>query len=65
MIEAAEISNEMLLILFNAQTSGGLLISLPEYEAAKLLRSMYDEGLEEAAIIGEVVAKPKERIKIA
>jgi selenide,water dikinase len=65
MIEAAAgISDEVLLILFDAQTSGGLLISLPEQEAAELLGRMHDEGLE-AAIIGEVVAEPKQKIKIA
>jgi selenide,water dikinase len=64
MIEAAEISDETIIILFDAQTSGGLLMSLPEHEATELLGRMHDEGLE-AAIIGEVVAEPKQKIKIA
>ena len=65
MIErAAEISDEMLLILFDAQTSGGLLISVPGREADTLLQRMHEEGIEEAAIIGEVVAAPKGKIVV-
>ncbi len=65
MIErAAEISDEMLLILFDAQTSGGLLISVPGREADRLLQRMHEEGIEEAAIIGEVVAEPKGKIVV-
>ena len=65
MIErAAEISDEMLLILFDAQTSGGLLISVPGREADTLLQRMHEEGIEEAAIIGEVVAQPKGKIVV-
>ena len=65
MIErAAEISDEMLLILFDAQTSGGLLISVPGREADTLVQRMHEEGIEEAAIIGEVVAQPKGKIVV-
>ncbi len=49
-------------ILFDPQTSGGLLISVPASEAESLLRRMHKEGVEEAAIIGEVIAEPKGRI---
>jgi len=49
-------------ILFDPQTSGGLLISLPESKAAELLDKMHKEGVAEAVIIGEVVAEPKGRI---
>ncbi len=49
-------------ILFDPQTSGGLLISLPGSEAESLLERMHREGIEEAAIIGEVTAEPKGRI---
>ena len=65
MIElATEISDERLLILFDAQTSGGLLISVPGQEADMLLQRMHEEGIEEAAIIGEVVAEPKGKITV-
>jgi selenide,water dikinase len=49
-------------ILFDPQTSGGLLISVPASEAESLLERMREEGIEEAAIIGEVTAEPRGRI---
>ena len=49
-------------ILFDPQTSGGLLISLIEKKAGVLLEKMHQEGIQEAAIIGEVVAEPKGKI---
>jgi selenide,water dikinase len=51
-------------ILFDPQTSGGLLIALPEKKAPKLLEKLREEGMSEAVIIGEVVAEPKGRIKV-
>jgi len=49
-------------ILFDPQTSGGLLISVPGNKAAGLLKRMHQEGIKEADIIGEIVAEPKGRI---
>ena len=49
-------------ILFDPQTSGGLLISVSETKAPVLLERMHQEGIKEAAIIGEIVAKPKGKI---
>jgi selenide,water dikinase len=51
-------------ILFDPQTSGGLLISVPEPKASRLLERLHEEGVAEAAIIGEVVAEPKGRIVV-
>lgn len=48
------------LILCDAVTSGGLLISLPEAEANDYVRDMHEQGLTETAIIGEVI-KQKEK----
>lgn len=65
MIErAAEISDEKLLILFDAQTSGGLLVSVPEPKVHALLKRLHQEGVKEAAIIGEVLEQPKGKIVI-
>jgi len=65
MIEcAAGITDEKVLILFDAQTSGGLLISVTGSQAPTLLKRLHQEGVEEAAIIGEVVAQPKGKIVI-
>ncbi len=62
---AAGISDERLLILFDAQTSGGLLISVPQTQADALLESLHEQGVKDATIIGEVVEDPKGKIIIA
>jgi len=59
-----EISDEHLLVLFDAQTSGGLLISVPEREGQTLLERLHQGGVEAAAIVGEVVGEPKGKIVI-
>jgi len=51
-------------ILFDPQTSGGLLISVPEEKAKSLLKKLHREGITEAALIGEVVAENKGRINV-
>jgi selenide,water dikinase len=49
-------------ILFDPQTSGGLLISVPPRKASRLLAKMHEAGITKAAIVGEVVAEPRGRI---
>jgi selenide,water dikinase len=49
-------------ILFDPQTSGGLLMSVPGTDAESLLERIHEEGIEEAAIIGDIIADPKGRI---
>jgi len=49
-------------ILFDPQTSGGLLISVAPEKAQELLERMHQEGIPEAALVGEVVAEPKGKI---
>jgi selenide, water dikinase len=51
-------------ILFDPQTAGGLLISLPEATAADLLARMHEAGIAEAAIVGEVTTAPKGKIRV-
>jgi len=43
-------------ILADAQTSGGLLISLPEIQAPQLLRRLHAMGITDAAVIGTIRA---------
>ncbi len=65
MVEVAgDIPDDLLLILFDAQTSGGLLISIPPARAERLLQRLHNGGAAEAAIIGEVVAEPKGKIVV-
>jgi selenide,water dikinase len=51
-------------ILFDPQTSGGLLIAVPGEKAEKMVKRLKGKGIEEAAIIGKVVDEPKERIVV-
>jgi selenide,water dikinase len=59
---AKEVPDYLADIFFDPQTSGGLLISVPEQKASALLERMHREGIKEAAIIGEVVAEPEGKI---
>jgi selenide,water dikinase len=61
---ASEVPTYLADILFDPQTSGGLLIAVPSGKTTSLLERMHREGIEEAAIIGEVVAEPKCRILV-
>ena len=54
-----EVPNYLVDILFDPQTSGGLLISVPGPEAELLRERMHKEGVEEAEIIGEIITEPK------
>jgi len=49
-------------ILFDPQTSGGLLIAIDEENADRLCEELVDKGVTESKIIGAVVAEPKEKI---
>jgi selenide,water dikinase len=52
-----EVAPEMAEIFFDPQTSGGLLIALPEPQALALLSELQSGGNLEAAVIGRVVAQ--------
>lgn len=54
----------LLNILFDPQTSGGLLISLAPAKAENLLAKMQQAGLTDAAIVGEVVSAEKAGISV-
>ncbi len=49
-------------VLFDPQTSGGLLISVPEGYASGLVDSLRDAGIEDAAVVGEVLEGSIEKI---
>ena len=49
-------------ILFDPQTSGGLLICVDRKNADELLDKLKEKGMANAAIIGDVATEPKERI---
>lgn len=49
-------------ILFDPQTSGGLLIALPESEAHKLVDRLKAKGIEDAAVVGEFTGDSKGKV---
>jgi selenide,water dikinase len=49
-------------VLFDPQTSGGLLISVAPESAHDLLASLKERDIQDAAIVGEVISEPKEKI---
>ena len=61
---ASTISPFLLDLLYDPQTSGGLLISLPSPEAKSLIEALKKEDLIDARIVGRVVEEPKGRIQI-
>lgn len=58
----AGVSRNVQDLLFDPQTSGGLLIAVAAGEAEKLVAALRAEGIDCAAIVGEVVAEPVDRI---
>jgi selenide,water dikinase len=61
---APHVSDYLIDVFFDPQTSGGLLFSLPEDQAEDIVRNMHAEGIEDAAIVGEVTGKPKGKILV-
>jgi selenide,water dikinase len=59
-----EVADEIAEIVFDPQTSGGLLISLAESEANSLLADLQKSGNTEAAIIGRVVQRGRFSIEL-
>ena len=50
----AGVSSALLQVMFDPQTSGGLLIALPPSQASALVQTLHTRGVEHAVIIGEV-----------
>jgi selenide,water dikinase len=51
-------------LLFDPQTSGGLLLAVPDLRAADLIAALKKEGVEAAVRVGEVVASDKPYIRV-
>jgi selenide,water dikinase len=51
-------------VLFDPQTSGGLLIGVSGADAGNLVAALQKAGIHESAIIGTVVEEPVERIMV-
>ncbi len=59
-----DICEEAKLVLCDAQTSGGLLISVSKNKAQKLLDSLKKRGVKNSSIVGEIIKDRKCRIKV-
>jgi selenide,water dikinase len=59
-----DISPVLLDILYDPQTSGGLLISLSQKKSEILIGRLHREGIEAARIVGEVVKAPEGRVMV-
>ena len=63
-VSADEVSEEMMYVLYDPQTSGGLLIAVPEEKADDLSSRLKERGVECTSVIGKVVSKSEGRILI-
>ncbi|RLB08127.1 MAG: selenide, water dikinase SelD, partial [Deltaproteobacteria bacterium] len=60
---SSEIPSHIVDILFDPQTSGGLLISVPGEKTEALLEKLRERGVE-AALIGEVIREHPGKIEV-
>ena len=63
-VEYEDISSEEQIVLCDAITSGGLLVSLPESEAGQYVEALKNKGLVHAAIVGKVTEKKDKLIYV-
>jgi selenide,water dikinase len=54
-----DVSNQKFPALFDPQTSGGLLFSLPSGQAEACLKALHQNGVSKACVIGEVIDAPR------
>lgn len=59
---AEDIGEEMELVFYDPQTSGGLLISAAEEKADSLVSRLKKKGIKHAALIGKVISKSEGKI---
>jgi selenide,water dikinase len=60
----AEVPEYLQHLLFDPQTSGGLLMAVAPNKASRLVKALHAAGVVNAAVVGEVVAKPKGKILV-
>jgi selenium donor protein len=59
-----KITDDEKLILCDAQTSGGLLISVPKEKETELLRSLISKGVCDSVVVGEIIEEEKCQIQV-
>ncbi len=61
---AADVTEPERLLCVDAQTSGGLLLAVPQENEAALLAALQEAGTPAAAVIGRLVAGPAGHIRV-
>lgn len=62
--EAGDLDYNHKMIAFDAQTSGGLLMCVPEIKIKELINDLHASGLTSAAIIGSVIQKTDQLLEL-
>jgi len=52
-------------IMYDPQTSGGLLICVERERAGDLVNELKEKGIDNVAVIGEVLSEPKGKIVVS
>ena len=60
----AGVTDDDFLLLCDAQTSGGLLVALPESEAERYVAECRKRGATSAAVVGRVLPKGEKRLRV-
>ena len=60
----SSISQEAKVVLCDAQTSGGLLMSVPSGKVSGLLKALSEKGVNEAVVVGEIVERGASEIEV-
>ena len=58
------VSSLLIDLLYDPQTSGGLLVSMSLGEAERMVTALHQDGHPDAAIVGEVIEGPQGKMKI-
>jgi len=62
---SSSVKQAVLDIMYDPQTSGGLLICVERESAGDLVNELKEKGIDDAAVIGEVLTEPKEKIIVS
>ena len=60
----ADVTDEDILLLCDAQTSGGLLVALASEDAGAYVARCFDRGAKEAAVVGRVVERGEKLLRV-
>lgn len=58
------LTGDMEMLLYDPQTSGGLLVSLPADSVERYVKTLHAQGIGSAAVIGEVLETGEKRIEL-